>query len=171
MGGNQYTAQPLEKEPTWPALPGPYLVLLETSGPLEKRLLNGWIARHKPDAPVGDVQIAYLPQTRRRRRRRKLDPRIEAFLQAGANPLLIPLRVSWLPEERKGRRSVGWHDLLTLGDPRDPDPLRQFAIYRFHPSRCRIVAGEPERAETVRAAWNDPDGRGRAGALVTGPSR
>ncbi|MDJ0923722.1 MAG: glycerol-3-phosphate 1-O-acyltransferase [Acidimicrobiia bacterium] len=166
MGGNNYATTPLENEPRWPEEPGPYLLLLETSGPLERRLLSGWIERHKPaSAAGGEVQVAFLPQTRRRRRRRKLDPRIEAFLHAGANPLLIPLRVIWLPEKRRGRRTVGWRDILTLGDPRDPDPVRQFAIYRFRPDRCRIVIGEAERAESVRKIWEDQEERGRSSGI------
>ncbi len=163
MGGNNNTGAPLVNEPGWPRESGPYLVLLETSGPLERRLLNSWIERHKPDgADGGGIQVAQLPTTRRRRRRRRLDPRIEAFLHTEANPLLIPLRISWLPEKRGGRRTVGWRELLTLGDPRDPDPVRQYAIYRFRPERCRIVIGEPERAETIWEEWEDAEGRGRS---------
>jgi glycerol-3-phosphate O-acyltransferase len=166
MGGNRYAAQPLHNEPHWPIKKGPYLVLLETSGPLERRVLHGWIERNRPDnVAAGDIQVAYLPQTRRRRLRHRIDPRIEAFLHTNDDPLLIPVRVSWLPEKRGGRRSVGWRELLTLGDPRDPDPVRQYAIYRFRPDRCRIVVGEPERASVAREAWNDPDGRGRGTGL------
>ena len=163
MGGNNHSGVPLVNEPGWPRQSGPYLVLLETSGPLERRLLNSWIERHKPnESNAGVVQIAYLPTTRRRRRRRRLDPRIEAFLHSEANPLLIPLRICWLPEKRGDRRSVGWRELLTLGDPRDPDPVRQYAIYRFRPERCRIVIGEPERAESIWDEWDDPERRSRS---------
>ena len=162
MANNPYAAVALHDEPKWPNQSGPYLVLIESSGPLERRLLRGWIERNKPaDAHAGDVQIAYLPQTRRRRRRRKLDRRIEAFFHTGEDPLLIPLRVSWLPSERDGRRTVGWRDLLSLGDPRDPDPIRQYAIYRMRPDRCRIVGGDPVRASAIRDAWEHPSNRGR----------
>ena len=161
MGGSENLID-LPTEPIWPKRSGPYLALLETSGPLERRLLLDWIERHQPHDPDSrQVQIAFLPQTRRRRRRRQLDPRIEAFLQAGADPLLVPLRISWLPKERGGRRTVGWRDLLSLGDPRDPDPVRQFAIYRLRPDRCRIVMGEPIRADKVRGEWEHPASRGR----------
>jgi glycerol-3-phosphate O-acyltransferase len=162
MANNPYAAVALTNEPQWPDQPGPFLVLLETSGPLERRLLKGWIERNRPEsANAGDVQIAFLPQTRRRRRRRRLDRRIEAFFHTGEDPLLIPLRVSWLPSERDGRRTVGWRDLLSLGDPRDPDPIRQYVIYRWRPDRCRIVGGEPVRASAIRDGWEHPSGRGR----------
>jgi len=165
MGGNRYAERELHHEPRWPIKKGPYLVLLEVSGPLERRLLTGWIERNRPqDADRGDVQVAILPRTRRRDRRR-IDPRIEAFLQSGTDPLLIPLRVCWLPAKRHGRRSVGWRDLLSFGDPRDPDPLRQYAIYNWRPDRVRIVAGEAQRASQLRQAWDAPNGRGRSSGV------
>ena len=165
MGGSRNGNGELELEPRWPIRKGPYLVLLEVSGPQERRLLTGWIERNKPNqADKGEVQIALLPRTRRRNRRR-IDPRIEAFLQSGTDPLLIPLRVCWLPAKRGGLRTVGWRDVLSLGDPRDPDPLRQFVIYNRRPDRVRIVAGEPQRASDVRAAWDAPNGRGRSSGV------
>jgi glycerol-3-phosphate O-acyltransferase len=165
MGGNRYVDRELELEPRWPIKKGPYLVLLEISGPLERRLLTGWIERNRPkDAERGDVQIAVLPRTRRKDRRR-IDPRIEAFLQSGTDPLLIPLRVCWLPTKRHGRRSVGWRDVLSLGDPRDPDPVRQYAIYNWRPDRVRIVAGEARRASDLRRDWDAPNGRGRSSGV------
>ncbi|MEA2003100.1 MAG: glycerol-3-phosphate 1-O-acyltransferase [Actinomycetota bacterium] len=163
MTSNPYAAVALRNEPQWPDEPGPYLVLLESSGPLERKLLTGWIERNKPgNANAGTVQMALLPQTRRRRRRRRLDPRIEAFFHTGEDPLLIPLRISWLPSKKGGKRTVGWRDLLTLGDPRDPDPVRQYVTWQMKPNRCRIVIGEPTRASAVRKAWEDPTSRGRA---------
>ena len=102
MGGNGYANKALQYEPRWPIKKGPYLVLLETSGPLERRLLKGWIQRNRPeDSQRGEVQVALLPRSRRKSRRRRLDPRIEAFLQSGTDPLLIPLRVSWLPAKAR----------------------------------------------------------------------
>ncbi len=166
MGGNGYAEKELAYEPRWPIKKGPYLVLLETSGPLERRLLQGWIRRNKPsDSQRGDVQVALLPRSRRKNRRRRLDPRIEAFLQSGTDPLLIPLRVSWLPAKRGGRRKVGWRDVLSFGDPRDPDPIRQYAIYKWRPDRCRIVIGQPSRASAIRDRWDDPSGRGRSSGI------
>ncbi len=152
------TGPALIDEPLWPTEPGPYLFLLEVSGPLEHRLFEEWIARNRPDdVDPGDVQIALLPLTRRRRRRSP-DPRIEAFLSADDDPLLVPLRIVWLARRRHGVRSVGIRDLLSFGDPRDPDPVRQYIIHRREPERTRIIAGVPLRAADARRAWADPDG-------------
>jgi glycerol-3-phosphate O-acyltransferase len=165
MGGNHYADRELNNEPRWPIKKGPYLILLELSGPLEKGLLNGWIERNKPpSAERGDIQIAILPRSRRKDRR-NLDPRIEAFLQSESDPLVVPLRVCWLPPKRGGRRTVGWRDVLSFGDPRDPDPVRQYAIYNRKPDRVRIVAGNSLRASDIRADWDNPNGRGRSSGV------
>ena len=159
---NPYAAISLKDEPPWPEHDGPTVFLLEVSGPLEDRLLEGWIARRAPQAD-GPPQIrrAHLPQTRRRRQRRRPDPRLDAFLADDDDPLLVPMRVVWLPRHRNGRRTVGWRDLLAFGDPRDPDRVRQHIIFRTRPDLCRIVMGHPQRLSALREAWLDPVGRGR----------
>lgn len=155
---NQYAGITLRDEPAWPDEPGPYLFLLEVSGPLERRLLEAWITRNRPDdVDPGDVQVALLPQTRRKRRRRN-DPRLEAFLNTDDDPLLVPLRVVWLARARDGKRTVGLRDLVTFGDPRDPDPIRQHAIFYFEPERTRIVTGATGRQSEARAIWAAPGG-------------
>ncbi len=159
---NPYVPLALQDEPTWPSEPGPYLFLLEVSGPLERRLLEAWITRNRPDdVDPGDVQIAHLPQTRRRFHSR-LDPRLEAFLRTDDDPLLVPLRMVWLARARDGKRTVGLRDLFTFGDPRDPDPMRQYAIFYFEPERTRIVSGDTGRESQARRSWADPAGAAQA---------
>ncbi|MFQ5555232.1 MAG: glycerol-3-phosphate 1-O-acyltransferase [Acidimicrobiia bacterium] len=167
MGDGVYEAMGLVDEPGWPVGAGPYLFLVEESGPLERKLLHGWISRNCPASVArGDVQEATLPQTRRKRRRRRPDPRLEAFLAEGDDPLLVPLRVLWLPStESDGERRVGLKDLLVFGDPRDPDPIRQRVIHRTRPDRVRIIMGEPARRSEVRDRWEAPDEKGRARGL------
>ncbi len=163
-------ALPLKAQPEWPTEPGPYLFLLEATGPFERQLLKKWIEANRPaDVPDGDVQIALLPQTRRSRRSRwRNDPRLEAFLTTTDDPLVIPLRVIWFPRERDGEHMVGWQDLIQPGDPRDPDPLRQYVIYRKSPQRCAIIAAGAHRAREVRDAWADPEGRAAQDGLSLG---
>ncbi|MCP3973565.1 MAG: glycerol-3-phosphate 1-O-acyltransferase [bacterium] len=157
-----YTGLALIDEPLWPEGDGPIVFLIEESGGLERKVLEGWIERHRPpDISPGHVQMATLPQTRRRRRRRRFDGRLEAFTAAtGENPLLVPIRVAWLPtSKRDGKRTVGLRDMLIFGDPRDPDPFRQHVTYRMHPERLRIVMGQTGRAADLRELWEtDPRG-------------
>ncbi|NND01547.1 MAG: glycerol-3-phosphate 1-O-acyltransferase [Acidimicrobiia bacterium] len=157
-----YNGLALVDEPAWPVAEGPIIFLLEESGDLERKVLLGWIARHQPASiHPGNVQVAILPQTRRRRRRRRLDDRLDAFLSADGDPLLVPLRVAWVPSSsRDGKRTVGLRDMLELGDPRDPDPVRQHVLYRLHPERLRIVMAESARVSEVRELWErDPRGQ------------
>jgi len=145
---------PRTDEPCWPTLGGErILFLLDAASGLEERLLRSWVERNLPEgADPTNVEVFRIPSSRRRRRRSP-DPKLEAALATGENPILAPLRVVWLAEERQGRRSARLSDVLKLGDPRDPDPLR--AQWRLHtaPDRCRIVAGEPAPASELRDRW------------------
>ena len=157
-----YNQLAVTDEPAWPVAAGPVVFLLEDSGGLERKVLDGWLERNRPESiPPSEVLQARLPQTRRRPARRRADGRLEAYLAGDADPLLVPLRVAWLPSAtRDGKRTVGLRDLLQLGDPRDPDPVRQHVLYRLHPERLRLVMAEPARASELREQWRtDPRGR------------
>ncbi|MDX1650260.1 MAG: 1-acyl-sn-glycerol-3-phosphate acyltransferase, partial [Myxococcota bacterium] len=143
--------QPRLDEPGWPAPQnGRVIFLVDAASRLERRMLRAWIERHRPDDAV--VEVYSIPCARRRGRQR-LDPRLESALAGGDDPLLAPLRVAWLPAVRGGSRAVRWGDLLKLGDPRDPDPLRARVILAAEEERCRIVAGEPATASELRDRW------------------
>jgi glycerol-3-phosphate O-acyltransferase len=146
--------QPLRKEPDWPLLNGRRAAfLLDASSPLERRLLEAWIERHRPPSvEPGDYEVIPVLATRRRRKAPSLE-RLEAHLAAGPDPLLVPLRVAWLAKKRDGKRTVRLSDLLTFGDPRDPDRLREQWILRRGRDRCRIVAGDPAPASELRERW------------------
>ncbi|HTY19025.1 MAG TPA: glycerol-3-phosphate 1-O-acyltransferase [Myxococcota bacterium] len=154
--------RPLPEEPTWPLANGRRVVLLlDASSALERRLLDGWIRRQRPEASASAaIDAIPLPASRRRRSlRAKLDPHLEAALAEGDDPLLAPLRIAWLPrEQRDGSRSVSWRDLLRGGDPRDPPSWRQHLILARDRARCRIVAGEPAPLSELRQRWRASGG-------------
>jgi glycerol-3-phosphate O-acyltransferase len=146
-------------EPLWPAAEGRRVILLlDAASRLEERLLRDWIARHAPQG--APYEAIALPPSRRRSRRARLDPRLEAALAAGDDPLLAPLRVVWLAPLRDGRRAARLSDLLRLGDPRDPGTLRARRILARAPERCRIVAGDPAPASELRARWREGSAAG-----------
>ncbi len=108
------------------------------------------VALHRPADRDPQLEAAVpIPPSRRGRRGAGLS-RLEAVLAAEDDPLLAPLRVVWRAPERDGERAVRFRDLLRFGDPRDPGPLRQHWIRRFHPDRAVVVAGEPARESELR---------------------
>jgi glycerol-3-phosphate O-acyltransferase len=148
----------LEGDPLWPDADRRRIVFLtDAASPLEARLLADWIARRRPDhvAPGGWETIPIPPS---RRGRRRLDPRLEARLAVGDDPVLAPLRVAWDPPNVDGAREVRLSDLWTFGDPRDPGRWRQAWTLRRHPERCRVVAGEPAPASELRERWRRAGG-------------
>ena len=155
-------------EPDWPdAQPGRRIVfLVDSASSVERRLIRRWISSHHPEhhpeprskESSGDslhvaVEVIPIPSSRRRRRSAELDPRLEETLAAPGDPLMAPLRVIWRAPLRDGERRVSFLGLLTSGDPRDPNWIRQSWVLRRDPDRCVIVAGDPALASNLRERW------------------
>jgi glycerol-3-phosphate O-acyltransferase len=144
-------SQPRPEEPGFPEAGGRRVVfLLDGASRLEEKLLRGWIERHTPAG--ASVEALAIPSSRRRRPWR-IDPRLEPTLAAGDDPLFAPLRVVWRPREVDGVRQARLSDLLKLGDPRDPNRLREHYVLRTAPERIRIIAGAPATASALRERW------------------
>ena len=145
---------------SWPDSGGRRVVfLLDASGRIEQRLLSEWIERHRPAGVNGEMAIPIPPS--RRRRRGKLDPRLEATLATGDDPLLAPLRVAWFADGNPAQ-AARLRDLVTVGDARDPGPLRQAWRLRRSPDSCRIVVGTPAPASDLRQRWQQAGGNDAA---------
>ncbi|MEE9297528.1 MAG: glycerol-3-phosphate 1-O-acyltransferase [Acidimicrobiia bacterium] len=145
-------AVPPEREAQWPKAGGrPVVFLVDASSSLERRLVGQWIERHRPESV--DYRVCAAPPSRRRRSRRSIGAELEEVAASPGDPLLVPLRVAWLGPRRSGRRIPRLVDLITLGDPRDPNRLLQELFVRFRPDRIRIVAGAPATVGELRARW------------------
>jgi glycerol-3-phosphate O-acyltransferase len=55
---------------------------------------------------------------------------------------------------RRGRRIPSLFDLITLGDPRDPNRLLQEVTVRFRPEQVTVVTGESAGVGELREHWN-----------------
>ena len=146
--------------PEWPVIPnnGRVVFLAESASRLERRLIKRWVESRRPgDVSADRAELVMLPPSRRRGRRR-LGPELEATLAGGGDPLMAPLRVIWQGPLHESRRSSSALSLLTLGDPRDPNWLRQAWVLKRDPNRCLIVAGEPATASDLRARWTEAAG-------------
>jgi glycerol-3-phosphate O-acyltransferase len=79
-----------------------------------------------------------------------------------ADPLITPVGVAWLPPERRGVRRATVVDVLTLADPRRPNPRRQRRIVRHDPTRSRVVVGAPALLSDLRRRFETTTGRAPA---------
>ncbi|HEY2775481.1 MAG TPA: glycerol-3-phosphate 1-O-acyltransferase [Candidatus Binatia bacterium] len=149
-------------EPAWPATGGRVVFLLDACSNFERKMLERWIARTRPEAtPESSVEIVAIPPSRRRRSRRKTGElaRLESAIAAGGDPLMAPLRVVWFSQFGEGLRHLSALDIVTMTDPRDPGPLRQRWTAARHPERARIVAGEPAHLSELREKWRESGGQ------------
>ena len=143
----------LPNEPEWPGEAGrPTVLLTDASSKLEESLIYAWASRHGRE-----YETIRIPPSRRRRAGIRPDPRLEARLGRGDDPLVIPVRIVWRAQERDDRRSVQLTDLLKFGDPRDPNAFRQQLFLRQFPDRCVIILGQPAGAQELRDAWRASD--------------
>ena len=125
----------------------------DTSGTLEERLVKEWIARNRPDG--ADYRVVALPASRRRRGKRRTVAGLQTALAAGDDALLVPLRVAWGFRRGRKRRIPSLLDLITLGDPRDPNRLLQELIVRFRPEQITVLAGETATLSALRRRWTE----------------
>ena len=131
-------ALPLTAEPLWPIDAGNSpILLMDAASDFEEQLLRGWAARHSPQ----DLDARVVPISSARRSRPVSASALERVLLEEPQSTLVPLRVVWLPPERKGRRSFRLADLFRFGDLRDPPPWRQRRIFSKHRDLVRIVIG------------------------------
>jgi glycerol-3-phosphate O-acyltransferase len=146
---------PLADEPEWPEIDGtrPVVVLVDAPTKLDRRIVRAWIDRHRPVGAGVDV-LALVP-SRRRHPGHRTDPALAARLQRGDDPWVFPVRVVWRAAARNGRRSASWIDVLKLGDPRDPDPIREYAVYMTDPGRVGLVIGVGAGASDLVSAHRD----------------
>ncbi|GGK58795.1 glycerol-3-phosphate acyltransferase [Nocardia camponoti] len=124
------------------------VALVEAASGVERKLIGDWIAEGGLSAEVGsDAPVTQLDLDAR-----ALSTRL---VKRGDDPLVVPIRVLWLPPERDGVRRVTFADLALLTNPRKPNRLVQRRLVRKEPDRHRILVGAPARLSELRA--NNPE--------------
>ena len=132
---------------------GSVVVLADASSQVEMRLIEEWLDANRP--PAITTELIRLAPSRRRKPGQRTDARLVELLPG--DDFLLPLRVVWSPASRAGERKVSWWDVLKLGDPRDPDALRQRVILARWPDRVTVVAGKGSRALALAAEHEGRD--------------
>ncbi|MFK7896000.1 MAG: glycerol-3-phosphate 1-O-acyltransferase [Myxococcota bacterium] len=154
--------------PEWPGIaPDQRVVFLtDAASRVERRLIEQWIEENRPEEHAPElIELVSIPPSRRRRTPRSIDPQLEESLSIPGDPLMAPLRVIWRGPLRNGKRTISFLGLLTAGDPRDPNWIRQSWIRRRDSDRCVIVAGEPALASNLRGRWTEFCGSNSAETL------
>ncbi|MGI5221611.1 glycerol-3-phosphate 1-O-acyltransferase [Nocardia sp. CA-290969] len=128
--------------------PESVVALVDSASRTERALVGRWIAEGGLAADLG----VHAPVT-------QLD--LDAGAVAGRltgrtdDPLVVPVRVLWLPPERDGVRRVTFGDLALLTNPRRPNRLAQRRLVSRSPDRHIVLTGAPARLSELRA--NHPE--------------
>ncbi|MFE5289346.1 glycerol-3-phosphate 1-O-acyltransferase [Nocardia sp. NPDC056611] len=127
--------------------PQSVVALVDAASRVERELIGGWLAEggitqeFGTSAPVTQIDLDPAAVTDR-------------LVGRADDPLVVPVRVLWLPPERDGVRRTTFSDLLSLSNPRKPHRLMQRRLIGKAPDRHLILTGQPARLSELRA--NNP---------------
>ncbi|WP_051017471.1 glycerol-3-phosphate 1-O-acyltransferase [Rhodococcus sp. R1101] len=124
---------------------GPTVAVVAYTTTLERTMIEDWL---RSDEVPAEYRTPTGPQSL------ELDSRVLAdqLVTRTDDPLILPVRVVWLPAERDGARRVRFSDVLALTNPRNPNLLLQKWLVRKGADRHRIVVAQPARLSELRAA-------------------
>ncbi|MFF3227654.1 glycerol-3-phosphate 1-O-acyltransferase [Nocardia suismassiliense] len=133
--------------------PGSVVALVDAASGVERELIGNWLAEggiakeFGTDAPITQLDLdAGAIATR--------------MVARHDDPLVVPVRVLWLPPERDGVRRITFADMALLTNPRKPNRLAQRKLVG-QSNRHVVLTGQPALLSELRT--NNPE----AAALVT----
>lgn len=124
------------------------VVLADVSTPVERQLVAAWLAD-------GGLPAEYGPSTQIPLTARSLEHRL---VGRSDDPLIVPVKVAWLPAERHGARRARFSDAIALTNPRSPNRLLQRRIVKSAPDRFVVLTGDPARLSEMRGRLIENDG-------------
>ncbi|WP_406269893.1 glycerol-3-phosphate 1-O-acyltransferase [Nocardia sp. NBC_00881] len=128
--------------------PQSVVALIDAASGVERELVGAWLAdggitkEFGTDAPVTQLDLDAGAVTTRLVGRRD-------------DPLVVPVRVLWLPPERNGVRRITFADLALMTNPRKPNRLAQRRLRAKSPERHVVLTGAPALLSELRA--NNPE--------------
>lgn len=137
--------------------PSSVVALVDAASRVERELIGNWLA----EGGIAQEFGLTAPVTQL-----DLDPGAVGTRLVGRHddPLVVPVRVLWLPPERDGVRRTTFSDLLTLTNPRKPHPIMQRRLINKSPDRHLVLTGQPARLSELRA--NNPGSAGAPDAFA-----
>jgi len=133
----------------------PEVLLVDARTRTERELIARWASDAHPHAQVIEHD----------------DPELSTRLERGDDPLVVPVRVTWLPATTDADAATSAaRDLVALFRPRRPPAALQRWMVRGETHRARVTAGEPAHALELRRQFRTETGgagdRGAFGAFV-----
>lgn len=137
--------------------PGSVVALVDAAGRVERELIGSWLA----EGGIAQEFGTSAPVTQL-----DLDPDAVSTRLVGRrdDPLVVPVRVLWLPPERDGVRRTSFGDLLSMSNPRKPNRFIQRRLVTKAPDRHLVLTGAPARLSELRA--NNPGSAGAPDAFA-----
>ena len=123
----------------------PVVVLIDARTDIERELITAWAHREHP----GQTLV------------HRGDGMLGTRLERDDDPLVVPVRVTWLPPERDGDRRVRASDLIVLANPRRPHRFAQRLLVRTSPDRARVTVGEGAHVRDLRRRFEADAGSGQ----------
>jgi glycerol-3-phosphate O-acyltransferase len=137
------------------AVGDPEVLLVDARTRTERELIAQWAAGAHPNAQVIEHD----------------DPQLATRLERGDDPLVVPVRVTWVPATADADAATSTaRDLVALFSPRRPPAAMQRWMVRGKAARARVTAGEPAHALELRRQFRTETGgaggRSAFGAFV-----
>ena len=130
----------------------PVVFVVRATTVTEARLLDGWVVEHGSVAGM-PAEVVRLPG--QDGASGDAAPELVDRLARGDDPLLMPIRVAWLPKERDGKRAVLLRDVIATGNPRHPRARLQALLVHKDRGRAQVVCGEPATLSELRRAFTE----------------
>jgi len=108
--------------------------LVDAAGPVEREVVAAWVRERGEGREMVALTV----------------PAIAARLRHGDDPLLTPVRVTWLPADRPPTLASRLAGAAPMRSPRRAGLAEQRRIVRAEPGRCQVVAGEPATVGELR---------------------
>ncbi|MBJ8344248.1 glycerol-3-phosphate 1-O-acyltransferase [Antrihabitans sp. YC2-6] len=118
------------------------VVLAEVATPVEREVISQWLANGGLGRDAGTKTPVLVDLN--------TDEVVNRLVSRSDNPIVLPVRVLWLPKERDGVRRASFKDVATLNNPRNPNRFAQRWIVKRSPDRHRVLTGEPATLDELR---------------------
>lgn len=142
---------------------GPTVVVAAATTSIERDLITRWLRAGGLPGEYSTADFADATPTVL-----DLDSRVLALelVPRTDDPLVVPVKVVWLPSARGGARRVKFADVLALTNPRNPNRLIQQWLVGRSSDRHRIVVADPARLSDMHDSLLADDGDASPGSLA-----